>query len=367
MSTNLYSLLARVASVAPGDPGQVLTVAVRNAAILAGAELAVLRVSDESSKFIEVRVPETASWPTARLLQLWHGEIIRRRRAVAFRAQDLRRRSPLRCGALLPVFAGNGVPGLFAVFSSNPDVVSPRQQHAMLLVVQAGVARAELERVRRHTHTVTTAEVHDRVAREIHDGPLQLLSGILVHLRLARAETDYAPATGLRTLETEVAKAIKQTRALIRNLRLTHRDASMAGRINEVLSRLERTRGLTCTVKWQVPEWVVDEATADETFQVINEALANVYRHSSAKHVDVHGRVRGEWLEVMVRDDGIGFDVARVLRNDARKLSFGLVTMQERVSQLGGSFVLRSQPGRGTRVLVAIPIRRMEPRAEKGA
>jgi signal transduction histidine kinase len=85
-----------------------------------------------------------------------------------------------------------------------------------------------------------------------------------------------------------------------------------------------------------------------------------VYRHSSAKHVEVQGRVRDNMLEVTVRDDGIGFDVAQALRMDSRKLSFGLISMQERVSALGGTLTLRSQSGRGTRVLISLPLKRME-------
>jgi signal transduction histidine kinase len=57
--------------------------------------------------------------------------------------------------------------------------------------------------------------------------------------------------------------------------------------------------------------------------------------------------------------------VAQALRTDARRLSFGLMTMQERVARLGGTLVLRSQSGRGTRVLIAVPTRRIE--ARKGA
>ena len=154
-------------------------------------------------------------------------------------------------------------------------------------------------------------------------------------------------------------------RGLIRNLRVDHPDVSLEDRIRGALTRLEQTRGLTWSLRWRGPETGLQDTTEDEVFQVINEALANVYRHSSAKHVDVVGRVRGNALEITVRDDGIGFDVSQALRQDIRELSFGLISMRERVSTLGGTLTLRSQPGRGTRVFISVPLR--QPGASKGA
>jgi signal transduction histidine kinase len=72
----------------------------------------------------------------------------------------------------------------------------------------------------------------------------------------------------------------------------------------------------------------------------------------------VIGRVRSAEFEVVVRDDGVGFNVAEALRRDIRSLSFGLVGMQERMNALGGTLMLRSQPGQGTRVVLSVPLAR---------
>jgi len=361
----VFAAFSRIARATPGsDETAALASAVREAVALSGAEVAVLRLPDGPTDFLEIRHPAQAAWPPARLVQRWHAEIMQRKRPVEVTGRDRGQRHPVRHGVILPVLAGSGGFGALGLFSSSP-APSPDRHLAALLAIQAGVARVEQVRIRRHTEVSTTSEVRDRVAREIHDGPLQLLSGIMLHLRLVRAGGRRGSIKTLTGLEGELEQAIRQMRALIRNLRVTHSEATLAERVKEALARLERTRGLTCTLRWRAPESALDEATSDEVFQVINEALANVYRHSSAKRVEVLSRVHGDAFEVTVRDDGVGFDVAGALRADARRLSFGLMTMQERVARLGGTLALRSQPGRGTRVLIALPVRRVE--ARKGA
>jgi len=362
----VFAAFNRIARATPGsDETASLASAVREAAALSGAEVAVLRLPDDGpTDFLEIRYPAHAAWPPARLLKRWHAAIIQRRRPIEVASRDRPLRQPVRRGLILPVLAGSGAFGALGLFSSSP-VAPPDRYLAALLAIQASLGRVEQARIRRHTEASTTSEVRDRVAREIHDGPLQLLSGIMLHLRLVRAGGRRGSTKTLTGLEAELEQAIRQMRALIRNLRVAHPEATLEERVKDALSRLERTRGLTCSLRWRAPDTVLDETTADEVFQVINEALANVYRHSSGKHVYVHGRVRGDAFEVTVRDDGVGFDVARALRIDARRLSFGLMTMQERVAKLGGTLVLRSQSGRGTRVLIVLPIRRVE--ARKGA
>ncbi len=357
MSDDLFAALARVVRAAPDeDAGASLRTALREAGRLAGADLAFLRLPDGPSDHLEVLMPEDAPWPPPRLVQRWHADVVQRKCPVALAARDRPRRPAVRAGLILPVFTYSGAIGAVGVFSFTRPRFSPEQCAAPMLLVQAATARIEAERLRAHAEAIATTDVHDRIAREIHDGPLQLLSGIILHLRLARSAVDQKSSEALEGLEIEMEQAIKQTRALIRNLRVAHPQATLEERVRETLARLERTRGLSWSLRWRGPDGALNTSAADEVFQVINEALANVYRHSSAKHVEVYGRVREDAFEVTVRDDGVGFDVAQALRLDSRRLSFGLISMQERVTALGGTLTLRSQSGRGTRVLISLPL-----------
>jgi signal transduction histidine kinase len=226
----------------------------------------------------------------------------------------------------------------------------------MLLVAQAAVAKAEAIRLRARTEVLTLTDARDRVAREIHDGPLQMLSQMLLRLRLAQRQGEAQVRAAMSDIEGELKLTVSQMRGLIRTLRVAGPDVDLLARVRTALARLERTRGLSCTVQWNEPDGVIPARTSDEIFHVINEALANVYRHSLAKHLHLSGIVRGGIFEVVVRDDGIGFNVAAALRRDLRSLSFGLLSMQERMAAVGGTISLRSTAGRGTRVRLTVPV-----------
>jgi len=358
---DLYAAFARVARIDLGDhPTAALAAALRETAALVEAEVVVLRLPLGASDHLEIRIPEDVVWPSARLVQRWYAEAAHRTRPYVLTARDRPRRVSIRQGVVLPVFTPAGAVGIVGAFRNGRTRFSAESCACLIMLMQGVIARVEVARLRAHTEVETATEVHEQVAREIHDGPLQLLSGIMLHLRLVRAAGDPKLEDAFLRLETELEQAIKQTRGLIRTLRVAHPDAALKERVQEALVRLGQAHGLTWALQWREPKGFLEDSVADEVFQVINEALANVYRHSSAKHVEVNSRVQGETFEITVSDDGVGFDVAQALRLDSRRLSFGLVSMQERVAALGGVLTLRSQPGRGTRVLISLPIGRVE-------
>jgi two-component system sensor histidine kinase UhpB len=91
-------------------------------------------------------------------------------------------------------------------------------------------------------------------------------------------------------------------------------------------------------------------------FRVAQEALTNVIRHAQARRVELELRVAGGALELAVRDDGRGFDVAEARRRAIRGGSQGLLSMQERVALTEGDLEIDSAPGRGTAVRARFPL-----------
>ena len=93
-------------------------------------------------------------------------------------------------------------------------------------------------------------------------------------------------------------------------------------------------------------------------FRVAQIALTNVARHAQAKHVHVELRQHEAELELVIRDDGIGFDVAAALERASRGATLGLLSMQERVRLVGGTLEIESTPGMGTEIRVRFPVER---------
>ena len=88
--------------------------------------------------------------------------------------------------------------------------------------------------------------------------------------------------------------------------------------------------------------------------RVLSEALANVERHAGVRAAGLDARVRGGRLELVVSDDGRGFDPGAGLREG----HFGLGVMRERARAAGGLLAVDSAPGRGTRVALDLPLER---------
>jgi signal transduction histidine kinase len=87
-------------------------------------------------------------------------------------------------------------------------------------------------------------------------------------------------------------------------------------------------------------------------FRIVQEGLSNLRKHSGAVKADVLLRKVGENLVLSVRDEGVGFDVS-LLR---KKEGLGVLSMEERAHLLGGRFEIHSQPGKGTRIVVWVPL-----------
>jgi two-component system sensor histidine kinase UhpB len=91
-------------------------------------------------------------------------------------------------------------------------------------------------------------------------------------------------------------------------------------------------------------------------FRVVQEALTNVVRHAAARHVWIELSRSESTLELVVRDDGVGFDVVTTREQTAGRRGLGLLGMAERVQLLGGTLQVASERSRGTRIRASFPL-----------
>jgi two-component system sensor histidine kinase UhpB len=91
-------------------------------------------------------------------------------------------------------------------------------------------------------------------------------------------------------------------------------------------------------------------------FRVVQEAMTNVVRHAQARHVWVELGQAADHVDLVIRDDGLGFDPQTARHRATLGEGFGLAGIQERAELLGGGAAIQSQPGHGTIIRVWIPI-----------
>jgi signal transduction histidine kinase len=95
-------------------------------------------------------------------------------------------------------------------------------------------------------------------------------------------------------------------------------------------------------------------------YRIIQEALTNAARHSEATEVDIIVQCVDDHLQIIVQDDGQGFDHQSQGNGDLSESGIGLLMMRERVSAVNGMLDICTSPGNGTRIVAEIPIEELE-------
>jgi len=88
-------------------------------------------------------------------------------------------------------------------------------------------------------------------------------------------------------------------------------------------------------------------------FRIIQELLANVIKHAQAKKVEIHINIDEDNLNIMIEDDGVGFIPEVTLKN---RKGIGLLSIEKRTENLGGTMVIESQPTKGTSIIIDLPL-----------
>ncbi|MDO8614326.1 MAG: GAF domain-containing sensor histidine kinase [Dehalococcoidia bacterium] len=210
---------------------------------------------------------------------------------------------------------------------------------------------------------VVILEERDRIAREMHDGFAQVLGYVntkaqAVRHLLATGRSDEA-AEMVAQLEEAAREVYVDVREAILGLRATAQDdRRLVPRIRDYLDVFGRLADLKVNCRVENGADVVDLPVAAEIqlLRIVQEALSNVRKHAGATGATVRLRAKDGCLRVIVKDNGHGFDPGSYDRGDWPQ--FGLKTMKERSEAVGGTFQLRSAPGKGTTIAVTVPLAR---------
>jgi signal transduction histidine kinase len=222
------------------------------------------------------------------------------------------------------------------------------------------IARRDALRGELLRRTVTAQEEERaRLARELHDDTLQVLTGLSAGLKgteeMLTSDPDRARAQ-LAHLSSMSGHAIGELRRLIVDLRPTVLDdmGLVPAARWYAQATAERT-GLAIKVVNRGIDCRLPDAVETILFRTVQEGLNNVARHARATQVTVRFRCDKvtTWLEI--EDNGVGFDPAAGLKLHATRRGWGLLGIQERVALAGGEFEIESAPEQGTVLRVTLP------------
>ena len=281
---------------------------------------------------------------------------------------------PIDCHGSVPLIASGRVVGVLSAAATSPSCFDEDNFRLLVMVGRhMGIALennqlwAELkekERLRAELFARAIQAQEDerrRIARELHDETGQSLNALIFGLKAA----DTALATNstqttqiISRLKSAASEAVRELQNVIYDLRPSLLDD--LGLIPALRwfaeSRLE-AQGVI--VNWDIGGLERRLPSENETalFRVAQEALTNIARYAQASKVEINLVFEENHLDLVIRDDGLGFDVENVFihrKEDGRGL--GLQGMRERTELLGGLFDVESSPGYGTVVHAKIPV-----------
>ena len=187
-------------------------------------------------------------------------------------------------------------------------------------------------------------EERRRIAADIHDDPIQVMSAVDMRLQLLLERPDRVDAHEIGELAEELRSAIDRLRNLLFELRPVALDLEgLAPAISMYLEHAAKETGWS----WGVVDELADEPPAESRvafYRIAQEAVGNARKHAHATQVEVRLRPAEDGLLLEVEDDGRGFDPART----AEPGHLGLATITERAELAGGWCRVESEPERGT-------------------
>jgi signal transduction histidine kinase len=197
-----------------------------------------------------------------------------------------------------------------------------------------------------------------RLAQEVHDVPAQALANAIFGVDYVERILERDPAGAameLRLLRERLRRELGDVRAFIGRLRPPILDdVGLESAIREAATTLTEITGAIVEADLAAPVADLDDGERVVALRVLQEALQNVRKHATARHVWLATRRTGEHWILEVRDDGRGFDPDSPA--DPGRRTFGLQFMRERAELVGGHVEIRSRPASGTVVVLDIPI-----------
>lgn len=224
--------------------------------------------------------------------------------------------------------------------------------------VVARLRRADAERTRLlEAFTVALEAERASLAMELHDGPIQHMSRVVLQLELAAMALDAGDVDGARRGILEAANVVGGEVNNLRRVMAALRPPALEIRglveaISDHVAAFATRSGIACStdlrlaVRLPLPKEAV-------LFGTVQECLRNVHKHAGARHVHITLDGSRDVVMLRVRDDGRGFDPTGSGAGEGGRL--GLASLRERLELSGGRFHVASAPGRGTTITATLP------------
>ena len=235
-----------------------------------------------------------------------------------------------------------------------------KKTEMILLAIQDITTRKQQEkRIGELTEELLLAEEEQRqeVAIASHDSIGQMLAFSKRELASLLKEPNLTTNKSLKKVLNSISKALKQSRELTTDLSspTLHTFGLEAG-LEELVEQFSDENGLKYEFNTTEKPKDLDKKVQLLLYRCVKELLCNIAKHSRAKNIAVDVKTINNFLELTVTDDGKGFNVDRLNNNNKKKKTFGLFSIQQRLTNVGGSFNIESEKKKGTKIILRAPL-----------
>ena len=197
-----------------------------------------------------------------------------------------------------------------------------------------------------------------RLAREIHDGPAQILANAIFELEYFEKLLERDPAAvkdQLAQLKKDMRNGLADVRRFIFDLRPpVLGEIGLFQALRRYLADYQEHFGITVDADLPDSHDRLPATHEVAVFRIVQEALQNIQKHAAASRIAVRGNIDSVALQVSLQDNGRGFDPGEVASRRARTL--GLTSMRERAELIGAELQVNSSPGQGTSISLLVPL-----------
>lgn len=226
-------------------------------------------------------------------------------------------------------------------------------------ITQHKRAEAELRSLPQRIIKAQEAE-RSRIAQELHDGINQLIASVKMRLRKVEGSLpELKPAAReiLSRCDRLLVKVLEENRRIAHNLRPTDLDhLGLSAACNSFCSDMQMRTNLQFQVRLPASGKRLPPVIELHLFRIVQEAINNIEKHAGASTVKLQMLIQNDVVLLKIQDDGKGFDQRDVKPGRKARHGLGLTNMRERALSLGGTYEIKSEPQKGTTIIVRVPL-----------
>lgn len=241
-------------------------------------------------------------------------------------------------------------------FNMMIEKVGSARQSLEQKVLETGEMNKQLRNLTAHLQNIREDE-RMHIAREMHDQLGQLLTAIKMNIaglkkKLANPE-DPAISQKLEDMAALIDESVLFVRKLAAELRPSVLDDfGLVSAMEWHSEEFQKRSNIEVEFHSYVPDLKTSPEVATNLFRIYQESLTNVARHSEATKVTASLLVSPEYIRLSISDNGKGFNIA----GNGHKKTLGLLGMKERATMIGGKLEINSEPGKGTNIMITVPL-----------